>query len=80
MTPVQYPSGRLTFVLRNEAPFIHMSEPCTYRTVRIELTPEQLEQVALRYTDTCGRIDHYEMISQIIMEPKAALPAERTTP
>ena len=70
MSEPDKPLGRfLTVVIRNEANFIFMQEPCTYRTVHIELTPEQEEQLALRYVgQTCGS-KIYENVAHCFLEP-----------
>ena len=39
---------KLTVIIRDERPFIHLQEPCKYRTVHIELTNEQIDKLNMR--------------------------------
>lgn len=50
---------KLTVIIRNNAPLIHLGEPIEYRTVHIELTWEQLKQLVL---------EKDEEISQVFIE------------
>ena len=62
------PNVKLTVVIRDVMPLISMQEPVSHRTVTIELTPSQKEQLALRYRGTnCGQ-EVWEDISQCFME------------
>jgi hypothetical protein len=38
---------KLTVVIRDISPFVHLQEPCTYRTVHIPLTDEQVHSLRL---------------------------------
>ena len=62
------PSQTLTVIIRDDGPFVHMQEPCTYRTVHIELTDNQLEKLKLLNTyQVCGT-DGYESICKCFLE------------
>lgn len=62
------PGKTLTVVIRDDAPMIHCGDSPSYRTVRLELTEEQRAALTLRCTSTVGLTDHYEQISQVILE------------
>ena len=64
-----YPTGKLTFVIRDEAPFVHMQEPVSHRTVSIELTPWQMELLALKFTHSIGVNRFHEDVSSVFLEP-----------
>ena len=58
----------LTVMLRDDGPSIHMQCAPVFRTVRIELTPEQCAKMAPRFIGTnCGR-ELYEEIATAIIE------------
>lgn len=64
------PNLFLTVVIANDGPFIFQQEPIRHRTVRLSLTPEQLELLALRNVGTsCGKEIH-ESISQCFLEKR----------
>lgn len=52
----------ITVIVRNEYPLRYLNEPATYRSVRLELTPEQAAQLRLRHAD--------EVIGQCFVEPE----------
>ncbi len=59
---------KLTVIIRNPANFIFMQEPCTHRTVQIDLTSEQEEKLKMQKVGrNCGQ-DVYEEISQCFLE------------
>ena len=58
----------LTVIIRNRAPFDCMQEPPEHRSVHIELTSEQMAQIALDYTHTIGKAVFYEEISHCFIE------------
>jgi len=62
------PAVRLTVVIRDESPLIHMQEPVNHRTVHIELTQEQREQLALKCVGRAGGTDLYEQIASAFLE------------
>ena len=41
---------KLTVIMRDCGPLIHMNEPVAHRTVVIELTPHQSMKLKLKYT------------------------------
>ena len=51
----------LTVIIRDEEPFIHLQEPCRYRTVHIELTEEQVSAL---------RTNGDEQVGQCFIEPE----------
>lgn len=53
-------SENLTILVRDDSPMIHCNDSPAYRTIRIELTPEQMRKLNLR---------SYESISRCIIEP-----------
>jgi len=60
----------LTVVFRNDSPMIVCNDTPTYRSVQVELTPEQLEKIAPRKTGfSDGKLD-YESISRCFLEPE----------
>lgn len=63
------PSGRLTVIVRDDSPAIHLGDTPSYRSIRIQLTDEQRAQIALRPAWTTGKDVFYEVISKCIMEP-----------
>ena len=60
---------KLTVILRNDAPMIHCGDSPSYRSVQFELTPEQEEAIAPRFTDSVGTEKHTETISKCFIEP-----------
>lgn len=54
------PQRRLTVIIRDEGPFIHLQEPPTHRSFTIDLTPAQSAALALGKN---------EAISQAFIEP-----------
>jgi hypothetical protein len=62
------PTRTLRFIIIDPAPFYFMQEPCERRSVKIELTDEQLQRLELRKTGTnCGK-PVYENISAIFLD------------
>jgi hypothetical protein len=64
-----YPSGELTVMIRDDGPLVHCGDSPAFRTVRIQLTPDQIAKLALRRIGTSNGAPMYEDISRIIMEP-----------
>lgn len=62
------PDVSLRVVIRDSSPFIFMQEPVKHRSVRIELTPEQRDQLALECIGKSCGADIYEEISQAFLE------------
>ena len=61
---------KLTVIFRNDSPMIHCGDSPSYRSVQIELTPEQCALLKTRQTSTsCGNAI-YEEISRCFFEPK----------
>ena len=69
MTDHTYPGRILTVVIRDDSPFVHMQEPVRHRTVRIELTDAQIEQLRMRQTGTVMGVPMYEDVAQCFLEP-----------
>jgi len=53
----------LTVILRDDSPMIHCGDSPAYRSVRVDLTPEQVAAIAPRKTGSTGRQEEYESIS-----------------
>ena len=60
---------KLTVILRNDSPMIHCGDSPDYRSVQIELTPEQCTAIAPRKTGQSGYVEEYEAISKAFIEP-----------
>lgn len=60
----------LTVIIRDEGPLIHLNEPVCLRSVRIELTQEQLEKLRVKHTYTINGQECYESISHCFLEAK----------
>lgn len=58
----------LTVVIRDVSAFVHLDEPVTRRTVRIQLTDEQIEKLRLHYTHSSHGSDFHEQISTCFLE------------
>jgi len=58
----------LTVVIRDDSPMIHCQDSPVYRTVRISLTDDQRESMALRCTGVTGTTPIYETISKCFIE------------
>jgi len=69
MTVKTYIPGKtLTVIIRNDGPMIFCGDSPTYRSVSIELTPEQQEQIALRHIGTNHGNDQWEALSKCWIE------------
>jgi hypothetical protein len=68
MQEQKLPGNILTVVIRNDAPLIHCGDCPSYRSVRIELTDEQLNLLGLKWTSSSGKDDYYEEISRCFIE------------
>ena len=66
------PGNQVTVVIRDDGPLIHCGDSPSYRTVRIELTPEQVHALELKHTHSHNGKDFFEEISRIILEPPCA--------
>ncbi len=64
------PSDTLTVIFRDDSPMIHCGDSPSYRTVRVKLTDEQREALALRFSFTSGGNHFWEDISRAIIEPE----------
>ena len=64
------PSDTLTVIFRDDSPTIHCGDSPSYRTVRVKLTDEQREALALRFLFTSGGNHFWEDISRAIIEPE----------
>ena len=64
---------KLTVILRNDSPMIHCGDSPSYRSVQIDLTPEQCESIKPRWTGSSGGTDEYEEISKAFIEPNSLL-------
>ena len=57
---------KLTVIIRDTYPLMHFNDPLTYRSVHINLTPEQLEKLTLRHKT--------EEVSTCFLEPSDRVP------
>jgi hypothetical protein len=64
-----YPIGVLTVVIRDDGPLVDCGDVPSYRSVRIDLTPEQVERLALRHTHSIGSSRYHEVVSRCFIEP-----------
>lgn len=62
------PPSRLTVILRNDAPMIHCGDSPSYRSVTLDLTPEQVNRLLCRYVGSSGGVDLYEEVSKCFLE------------
>jgi hypothetical protein len=62
---------KLTVILRNDSPMIHCGDSPEYRSIQIDLTPEQCAAIDLRRTGSRAGVDEYESISKAFIEPNA---------
>lgn len=69
MKPAILPSNILTVVIRDDSPMVNCGDSPTYRSVRIELTPDQVDKLALNKIFMSGGIAYYEIISKCFIEP-----------
>lgn len=65
------PGNVLTVIIRDDAPLVNCGDSPAYRSVQVELTPEQQEKLALRHTFAQGAIWFAEDVSRCIIETKA---------
>ena len=63
------PTGELTVITRDDSPMISCGDSPSYRTVKIQLTPEQRKELELKHTCSVNGDDYYENISCCILEP-----------
>lgn len=68
MFPNKLTGKILTVLIRDDTPMIHCNDTPAYRSVRIELTDEQREQIALRATGSTSGNPIYEAISKCWLE------------
>jgi len=62
------PNVKLTVVLRDDAPNIHLGCSPAYRSVTIQLTDEQLERLALKHTHRSAGVKYFEEIAMCFLE------------
>jgi len=60
---------KLTVIFRDDGPMIHCGDSPAYRSVQINLTPEQCAAITPRKTGSNGGRDEYEEISKAFIEP-----------
>ena len=64
---------KLTVILRNDSPMIHCGDSPEYRSVQIDLTPEQVAAIAPRKTGSSAGVEEYESISKAFIEPNRGI-------
>ena len=62
------PIGYLRFTISDSSPIRHKEQPTIDRIVTIQLTPEQLQKLELKYTDMVGGFRFFEQISNVFWE------------
>ena len=60
----------LTVILANEMPMLTLQEPVQYRSVQIELTPEQQEKIAPRFLGKAGDRPVFERVRMCFLEER----------
>ena len=63
---------KLTVIFRDDGPMIHCGDSPIYRSVQVELTPEQQERLKPRPSYMAGTTQYYEAISKCFIEPEGA--------
>lgn len=58
---------RITAIIRDEGPLV-IEQPCSYRRVTVELTPEQRSKLACRWQGKNGGFDQFEQVSNCFLE------------
>jgi hypothetical protein len=62
------PNVKLTVVIRDIAPFVHMQEAPTHRTVHIELTDQQKDLLRLSCVGQVGGRPMHEELDKAFLE------------
>lgn len=57
-----------TVIIKDSSPVYLENQPAMLRSIRLPLTPEQQEMIRLRFTYKTGDKEHFEEISQIVVE------------
>ena len=66
------PGGQLTVIIRNDGPLIFAGDTPSFRSVKIALTPEQREKLALHWSGTSAGREIHESISHCFIEQEDA--------
>lgn len=64
----RYIDGKLTVIIRDDAPMVFCGDSPSYRTVVINLTEDQIKKIELRATGKSGSDVYHEAISRVIVE------------
>jgi len=67
MTPLAGPKT-LRVIIRDDSPMIFLQDSPAYRSVEIELTPEQQGKLALQWCGSQGGTQFYETISKAFFD------------
>jgi hypothetical protein len=59
---------KLTVIIRDDSPFMHLQEPPRHRSVTLYFTPEQRKELKLRSIGRVGGEEFFEEISQCFIE------------
>jgi hypothetical protein len=73
MKPPIIPKNELTVIIRDNSPMIFLQDTPTYRSVKLFLNDEQMEQLVLNYIGTSCGTDYFEEISKCFIEPREAV-------
>jgi len=63
------PNGKLTVVIRDDAPMICAGDTPSFRSIQIDLTDDQRQSLSLSCTGTTGGTPIYETVSKCFIEP-----------
>lgn len=59
---------RLTIIIRDNSPAVHLNEPVSFRRVTIELTEDQAKQLEMKPTHSNGMNQYFEETSHAFLE------------
>lgn len=59
----------LTVIIRDPSPLVHFNDAPSYRSVRIELTRAQRDQIAVRHVAGQSGNEIFEEVSRCFLEP-----------
>ena len=68
MSEHKYPGHKLTVIIRDDAPWIHMQQSPRMRSVSILLNEYQRKQLMLAHTGKIGGKDIFEEIDRCFIE------------
>lgn len=66
---MKHPSNKLTVIIRDDGPLIHANASPSYRSVHIQLTDAQVQQLTLKSVAGAGEHEVFEAIDRCFIEP-----------